>query len=496
MSYVKGLVGTIVMVLVLVCSCISSFSASDIGLEERIRKLEQTIQMQQELLKSQQQMLETLKGELDAQKQIDQENQTLYQERTKAFETKLEGDKKTFFGPLLKPKVFNVTGRVQFRYQALNDNKDDQSLVVSQNAFDREPNDGFMIRRMRLHFFGDVTDRWSWMVQVSADGDHNEDSIDPDFADYRLAKDEVGLKLQDASITYHPHPYFNITMGQFKSRFSPSYLTSGPELPLCERPLVVDKLGRKREIGISIESNTRGVWDGRGYYKKPPTEPFYYALGIYNGNGYNRMRNDNENFMYTAMVLVRPLKGLALGTSYAYDKLGTDEEMTVLTDPEIAKFYVDDGQAIDWQEYYAYKGKTIVLGQKLHLWDLNAAYDYSRYHVQGEFINLDGNDVDRAWGYGIQGQIEVLDWVNAISCLEDWSLWGAVKGAQLTWRYDQLDPNVEKDNSFDSRWYTLGCNLFIHDPHLKWQVNYSWREEMHGKDIDNNILLTHFQLLF
>ena len=172
--------------------CADLQAAPENSLEERIKTLEKTIQMQQELLDAQQQMLETLKGEVNSQKQADQENETRYQERIKGLESKFDENKKTFFGPLLKPKAFNVTGRIQFRYQAINDNGDDPTLAANQNAFDREGNDGFMIRRMRLHFFGDVTDRWSWMVQISGDGDTNEDKVDPDRADYRLAKDEVG----------------------------------------------------------------------------------------------------------------------------------------------------------------------------------------------------------------------------------------------------------------------------------------------------------------
>ena len=89
-----------------------------------------------------------------------------------------------------------------------------------------------------------------------------------------------------------------------------------------------------------------------------------------------------------------------------------------------------------------------------------------------------GNSVSRAYGYGIQGQYDLLS------------------NLQLTARYDEFDPNVDVDNSFDSRWYTLGCNWFIHGQDIKWQTNYTFREEMHGEDIDNDILMTHFQVLF
>lgn len=473
-----------------------AFASSDVSLMERIERLEKVIEDQQKLLESQQQVLDSLKAELTQQKEAERVSLQQHEQEIDNLKNSIEEEDSPLLVASRKPKLFNVMGRVQFRYQAINDNGDDLSTVTNQNSFDDTSNDGFQIRRTRLQFFGDVNDRWGWHIQISADGDVNEDKVDPDIPDYKLVKDDVGVKLQDAFIRYRLNPYFNITFGQFKSRFSPSYLTTGPYLPLCERPLVVDKLGRKREIGISVEAETGGTWDGRGYYGKPPENVFYYALGIYNGNTFNRMRNDNENMMYSAMVMVRPFRWLDLGASYAYDEVGTDEETTVLGDPELATFMVEEDGGINWREYYAYRGKNRNVGDKLDLWDLNCALDFGRCHLQYEYISQDGSNTHRAYGFGIQGQLDVMDWLNMIPVLQQWTLWEAVKNVQLTWRYDEFDPNVKIDNSFDSQWYTVGCNLFIHDPHVKWQINYTYRDEMHGAEVDNNILYSHFQLLF
>ncbi|MDY6863429.1 MAG: porin [Thermodesulfobacteriota bacterium] len=456
----------------------------------RIERLEEVINKQQELL-------ESLKCELNEQKEMDEKAKLEQRKEIGELKAKIENEESDVsIIALRKPKKFKVTGRVQFRYQAINDNNDDLSIVTGQKPFDSFGNDGFSIRRMRLNFFGEINERWGWHVQISGDGQDNEDNISSDTPDYRLIKDDVGIKLQDALISYHLNPYFNIVFGQFKCRFSPSYLTSGPSLPLCERPLVIDKLARTREIGISIESKTEGTWDGRDYYKKPSETPFYYALGIYNGNKFNRMRNDNENMMYTAMIMLRPLHGFRLGASYAYDEIGTEYETTVLGDPELAKFLVSEGGRIKWEEYYAYKGKNRKIGDKLDIWDVNCALDLGRLHLQFEYISQDGNSTSRAYGYGLQGQFDVIDLLNSLKILRNWSLWEAVKGVQIVFRYDEFDPNTDMDNSFDSRWYTAGWNFFIHDPHLKWQLNYTKRNEMHGKEMDNDILYSHFQLLF
>ena len=477
---------------------VTSFSSYTFAFDDDIDSLFLRIEKLEKTIKEQQGLLESLKQELQKQKETDEKVTLEQKKEIGELRTKIESEESG--GTIIsvrKPKNLKIMGRVQFRYQAMNDNSDDLSMVTNQNPHDSDGNDAFSIRRMRLRFFGDINERWGWHVQISGDGKDNEDNIDSDIPDYRLIKDDVGIKLQDAFIAYRLNSYFNIVFGQFKCRFSPSYLTSGPSLPLCERPLVIDKLARTREIGISIELEQHGTWkDGRTYYTKPSESPFYYAFGIYNGNTFNRMKNDNENMMYTLMVMLRPIHWFRFGASYAYDETGTEYETTILGDPELANFVVKDDGKIKWEEYYAYRGDNREVGDELDMWDFNCALDFDKFHLQFEYISQDGKNTSRAYGYGVQGQFDIIDYLNSLKILRNWSLWKAVKNVQLTWRYDEFDPNTKIDDSFDSRWYTMGWNFFIHDPHLKWQLNYTKRDEMHGEDIDNDILFSHFQLLF
>ncbi|MBU4389267.1 MAG: OprO/OprP family phosphate-selective porin [Proteobacteria bacterium] len=330
-----------------------------------------------------------------------------------------------------KPKSVNFIGRVQARYTYIENG--DLDNVTYQNAFDTSEYDGFSIRRVRLRWYGEVIDKLQYHIHVSVDGD----SADAD-------DDEVGVKLQDAYFTYAHHPYFNVTAGQFKARFSPSYLVAGPVLPLCERPLVVDKIGRKREIGISLESAKNGEFDDRGHGAKLHDKPFYYAVGLYNGNTFNHLENDNDNMMLTAMVVYRPIKYINFGTSYAFNQTGNDDAT-----------------------------------KRLNIWDFNSALDVGPFHAQIEYIQEHGHGTNRRYGYGIQGQYDLTDTF------------------QLTARYDEYDPDRTVDNGFDSRWYTVGYNWFIHGQDIKWQLNYTLRKEMHANyHEDNDILVTHFQILF
>jgi hypothetical protein len=378
-----------------------------------------------------------------------------------------------------KPMSVNFKGRVQARYTHIENGDLDE--VTHQNAFDDSEFDGFSMRRVRLRWYGDVTDRWKYHVQLSVDGDHNADKLDPATPDYELKKQDIGVKLQDAYFVYKAHPFVNIRVGQFKSRFSPSYTTSGPKLPLCERPLVVDKLARKREIGISLESPRNGQWDGRAHGAKINGSPFFYAIGLYNGgNAFNHMRNDNENFMVSGMFLWRPSPHFILGTSYAYDQTGYDYETTSYAYDQVGYDYETTvlGKATEVDGHYEYPIAHHKVANNMHLWDFSLAFDWKPVHLQAEYIVQNGDESKRQYGYGIQTQIDITD------------------NFQLTARYDEFNPNVDVDNALDSRWYTVGYNWFIHGQDIKWQLNYSFREEMHGENIDNDILVTHFQVLF
>ncbi|MBW2172974.1 MAG: hypothetical protein JRF69_13610 [Deltaproteobacteria bacterium] len=278
-----------------------------------------------------------------------------------------------------KPKRVNIKGRVQPRFTTIQGDADDLRKVTRQNAFETSEFDGFSIRRARLSVYGEVIDKWKYKIQISADGAENADNIDPTRPDYRLLKDEVGVKLQDAYITYDRMPYFNVTGGQFKSRFSPSYVGAGPLLPLCERPLVVDKLAPKRDIGISIESAKKGEFDSRGAGAKTYDKPVFYAVGLYNGNGMNNLRNDNEDFMVTAMLLVRPAPYINFGVSYAYNKQGYDYDNTVFgLLPELT----EDG------DFYVYRAVDSLGAREFNIWDVNSAFDAGRVHIQAEYMGM------------------------------------------------------------------------------------------------------------
>jgi phosphate-selective porin len=458
--------------LLIACLMLSHLTMPDVALAETNDEILERLEELGNVTRQQEKEIERL------EKELQESISDIKKHQDKATGGAIEAEKEeTLVKAYRKTKSFGIAGRVQFRYTHM-ENDDAHDSVTSQKVYDSPEFDGFCLRRVRLRVQGDITDDWSYHVQFSYDGAENADAeIDPRDPDYELKKNDIGFKLQDAEINYRIHPYLNIHMGQYKTRFSNSYLTRGPNLPLCERPLIIDKITPPtRDIGISIESEKgRYSFDGREHGMPIYDKPIYYAVGIYNGCGFNHMRNDNEQFMYMGMLLVRPSKYFNLGASYARNREGYDNDK-VFGDAEMVR--------IDGTDYYLYEVVEGDAAEDVDYWDLSAALDIGRVHVQAEYIRRDadprssGGDSCVDFGYGIQGQIDILD------------------NFQLTCRYDWLDLNDDVDSSKDSEWYTIGYNWFIYGQKVKWQLNYTFREEMHGEDVDNDVLITHFQLLF
>jgi len=176
-------------------------------------------------------------------------------------------------------KPIKVSGYTQLRYR---------------NAADI--NDTFDIRRARLDFKGDVTERF----------------------DYRLQADFAGssAKLLDASIGYKVNPYLKLTAGQFKIPFSQENLISSPKLETINRSQIVEALVAR---GTDVIGNHNGRDIGiQASGSILPKEDYYlldYAGGIFNGSGINTS-DTNEQKDLVGRLVFHPLKDWSLGTSY------------------------------------------------------------------------------------------------------------------------------------------------------------------------------------
>jgi len=188
-----------------------------------------------------------------------------------AIKTQEEKDLQKDF-PVVAGKTVKFSGYTQVRY------RQDESI-----------NDTFDIRRARLDFKSDVTERF----------------------DYRLQADFAGTsaKLLDATIGYKVNPAAKLLLGQFKVPFSQENLISSPKLETINRSQVVEALVAR---GKDVIGNQNGR--DTGAQLGGTVNQFDYAVGVFNGAGINAA-DGNERKDLAVRLVYRPIDALSLGVS-------------------------------------------------------------------------------------------------------------------------------------------------------------------------------------
>lgn len=169
----------------------------------------------------------------------------------------------------------------------------------------------------------------------------------------------AGVALRDAYIRW-TRQAFSVTAGQYKTPFSPEYLTSITQVETADRATVVDSLAPKRDIGVMAQYTLENYGS--------------VALGIFNGEGQNRIVNVDSSSLVVGRVTVRPVGFLTLGTNVA-----------------------------------AYKSDSTRYG-------VDGALEYQGITARGEFIwnsRHNGAAVDKGW-YGLVAY-KVLPWVQLVA---------------------------------------------------------------------------------
>ena len=172
------------------------------------------------------------------------------------------------------------------------------------------------------------------------------------------ASTAASVSLRDAYIRW-TRGDFSVVAGQYKTPFSPEYITSITLIETADRSTVVDSLATKRDIGVMAQYSYRG----------------YVVLygGIFNGEGQNRIVNVDSSSLVVGRVAVRPLGPITLGTNVAA--------------------YGGDSTRYGLDADIEYRGAA-----------LKAEYLWQDHHVDAP--------VDQGWY--VQGTYRVLPWVQLV----------------------------------------------------------------------------------
>jgi len=133
-------------------------------------------------------------------------------------------------------------------------------------------NNGFYLSNVRLRMHGNLDKNFSYFFQTSF---------------------MVSPILLDASISYKFSDALHLSAGQFKTPFSKEYLTYAADLDFVNRAQEAALLSPRRDIGFQLSGRFAG-------------NLFEYRAGIFNGNGPNKIYNDNNSFLYVGRLALTP----------------------------------------------------------------------------------------------------------------------------------------------------------------------------------------------
>jgi phosphate-selective porin len=184
------------------------------------------------------------------------------------------------------------------------------------------------LKRVRPELTGEILKRWSWYLsgdfgQTGVDNARgtNETSaakpgVQPNANTARFAAAQTvqfRAQVTDVFLNYRAIPLFNLQLGQFDAPFTLENRTSDKYLPFMECSNAVRSLGIpiNKEIGAMLwgENEERHV---------------YYSIGLFGGDGQNRLNVDNRvdvigrMFVHPLSTFGGPLKDMQFGGSFRY----------------------------------------------------------------------------------------------------------------------------------------------------------------------------------
>jgi phosphate-selective porin len=184
------------------------------------------------------------------------------------------------------------------------------------------------LRRIRPEISGEILGRWQFMIA----GDFGATSLDnptgrnetsaagpgaaPTAATARYAPTQAvkfGAAPTDVMINYRALDLFNFQVGQFDAPFTMENQTSDKYFPFIERSLAVRVVGEpsNKEIGGMVWGET-------------PNRFWTYEIGLFNGDGQNRLNTDSRGdllartFVHPLLGQRDPLSDLQVGASVRY----------------------------------------------------------------------------------------------------------------------------------------------------------------------------------
>ena len=306
--------------------------------------------------------------------------------------------------------------------------------------------EGFRLRRTRFGITGVLYKKLSFELTT-------------EFFDHEEAPED----LLDAWFDFKAYDWMQIRMGAMKSPFSKGYLFSSGLLTFTDRPYIVKGLAPSRLLGGMLHG---GFLDGI----------IKYQAGVYNGllkaehffSGYDsvgiKKGNRLTQMSFIGRLDIEPLGdvGKHIADLYHGDlKVGFGGGVMYSMDPEI----------LGYSGYLHLKVKGFSLFGEFLL-------NHSKPSTAPTVVGAPSFEIKSMGAFGILTYTIFPGFLSI--------------GAKAEW----IDQNTEAEDQGDELIYGGVVTMYLVKEYLKFQLEFTHREELHGASVDNDSLLGQFQLMF
>jgi len=277
--------------------------------ESRLKALEDTLKDQQKIIQEQQGVINELKGELSAIKNTPAPAAVAAAPAAPKAEAKaerpLDGTLTSLEQGIARLGGDTVKMKIGLCFQAgwVNDDSGKSVALPPTNDISYTSGNQFFVRRARLFFTGDITDKLGFKV-----------SIEPALDVSKFSSSTVSggnSILRDAYVWADYIPYTRVTVGQFKVPYGIEGMESIADNPTVNRSFATNLIyyPTLRDMGIMAS----------GKFKTAVSDMplgMTYAVAVVNGRGYN-LADDNNTKDVSARITVNPfVQGLNIGGSW------------------------------------------------------------------------------------------------------------------------------------------------------------------------------------
>ncbi len=316
-----------------------------------------------------------------------------------------------------------------------------------QTRGDRAENPGFTLRRARFGFSG------GWW---------------PAKAQFGLYVDAVGNPqsqagpLSEAWFSIEPWRTGTLVVGAHRTPFSKTAMLSSGGLGLAERAVATVAMAPFRQVGATLS----GEYDLAG---------LQWHLGAY--NSFERGINFHEGFREFSGITGNRFGGLAAVARVAAAPLGRVGSQTLDTQGgdlrlEVgASAYYSDAATVKMQGYEG----------DLHL-------KWNGVHLLAEVLQDQADPKNKpTLPATLSGSITRRAAIAELGYARKWY--------NLAVRFEQIDPNTDRDDDQDEQVYSAALGVQAPHQKVRAQLQFDHRHEVRGATVDNDTLFLQFQLM-